>query len=100
MKAARDGRTTKLTRRRKRRRRELATKAEAVGGRVQRLVVLLLGRFARRLPRTQSTLKRAEAYQPQKPKSRARAATPRHQKLKTPRENLRLSAAETPTLHY
>ena len=35
--------TIKLTRRRKRRRRELATKAEAVGGRVQRLVLSLVG---------------------------------------------------------
>jgi hypothetical protein len=58
-----------------------------------------------------STLRRDETYQPPKPKSRTRAGTPRtqetkshartgkprDQKLKTPRENRKLSTAETPT---
>jgi len=42
----RGGPTTKLTRRRKPKRRELATKAQAVGGRVQRLVSPQLDGFA------------------------------------------------------
>jgi len=44
---------------------------------MQRLVVLLLGRFVRRLPRRQSTLSRAGKYQPPKPKTYKRAETQR-----------------------
>jgi len=49
------------------------------------------------LPRAQSTLSRAENYQPPKTKSRAKPETPRGQKPKAHRESRRLSATETPT---
>ncbi len=64
---------------------------------MQRLVVLLLGRFARRLPRRQSTLTRAKTYQPPKPKSRRQEGAPRDQKPKALRRSRKLPATEAPT---
>ena len=78
---------------------------------MQRLVVAQLERLSCRLPRRQSTLRRAEKYQPPKPKtrnraetlrrpktkSRARPETPRGQKPKAPHHDRNLPTTEAPT---
>ena len=72
---------------------------------MQRLVVPLVGRFAHHLPRRQSTLRRAEKYQPPKPKTRNRAETLRrherkekHQRAAKEQETPATSSEDNPKL--
>jgi hypothetical protein len=97
--AARCDTTTKLTRRRKPERRELATKAQAVGGRVQRLVVLQLMRWNCRCCATKVLADEPESDRRRNPKPAREPKRCTTQKPKVTREQPSRATHKTKTPH-